>query len=182
MSAHKGWPFAREHARANARVTGQPPATLAQLDQQITRPVDLPLRLFPPDNWLNFDQQNYVALAAIAARALIISFKVPIGYNGIINAIGNNFVGGGWVEGSSAVIWRVLVDGAPPPGATSYDTILGSLGSPANPTKIAGFRIYENQTVQLVADNISVIVAGQLVGGRLLGYLYPRELDSQDFV
>jgi len=140
-------------------------------------PVELPARLFPPLNWLNIDQLNYVALGALGGpNAVIISFQVPIGYNGVIKKIGNNFVGGGWVEGSGAVVWQVLVDGAPPPGANSYNAILGSLGSPASPTELpGGFRIYENQVVTLVAQNATVVVAGQLVGGRLVGYLYPRE-------
>jgi hypothetical protein len=142
--------------------------------------VELPLRLFPPMNWENVDQFGYVALPAIAARAVILQFTVPIGRNGIIKKIANNFVGGGFQEGQGNIIWRILVDGAPPPGANSYNSISGSLGSPASPTEISGFRIYENQVVQLVADNIAIVVAGQLVGGRLVGYLYPRELENAD--
>ena len=138
----------------------------------------LPLHLDPPADWENIDQFAYVALPAIGATATIISFQVPVGRNGIIRKIANNFVGGGWVEGSGNVIWRILVDGVPPAGASSYDTILGSLGNPASPTEISGFRIRENQVVTLVAVNVAVVVAGQLVGGRLMGYLYPRELEG----
>jgi hypothetical protein len=144
----------------------------------------LPLWLYPPENFENIDQATYAALPAIGAVATIISFQVPIGRNGIINKVANNFVGGGWVEGTGDVIWRILVDGTPPPGATSYNNIVNSLGSPANPTGIAGFRIFENQVITLVAfnnpagPNAGVVVAGQLVGGRLVGYLYPRELEQ----
>lgn len=144
------------------------------------QPVELPARLFPPAQWENVDQFGYVLLPAIAARAVILSFKVPIGRNGIIKKVANNFVGAGFQEGQGNVIWRILVDGAPPPGANSYDSISGSLGNPASPTEISGFRVFENQVVQLVADNIAIIVAGQLVGGRLVGYLYPRELERDD--
>lgn len=147
---------------------------------QTPQAVDLPLRNFVPMNWENFDQLAYVALPAIGASANVISFQVPIGRNGIIRKVANNFIGGGWVEGSGAVIWKILVDGAPPPGATSYNSILGSLGSPANPVEIAGFRVFENQVVTLEVDNISVVLAGQLSGGRLLGYFYPRDLEDAD--
>jgi hypothetical protein len=142
-----------------------------------------PVWNYPPAQWENVDQLGYALLPAIGATAVIVSFTVPIGRNGIINKIGNNFVGGGWVEGTGDVLWRVLVDGVPPPGATSYFTIAGSLGSPAAPTIIAGFRIFENQVISLVAFNNpagpsgGVVVAGQRVGGRLLGYLYPREYE-----
>ena len=141
----------------------------------------LPIWLWPPENWENIDQVSYVLLPAIGTTVTIISFQVPIGRNGIIRKIANNFVCGGWVEGTGDVIWRVLVDGTPPPGATSYDSISASLGSPANPVEIPGFRIFENQVITLVGFNNpagpsgGVIVAGQRLGGRLVGYLYPRD-------
>lgn len=140
--------------------------------------VQRPLWIDPPDQWENVDLFNYVALPAIGAQANVLSFQVPLGRNGKIFAIGNNFVGGGWAEGSGNVIWQVLVDGAPPAGAMSYDSILGSLGSPASPTRIAGFRIFENQILSLVVKNVNVVLAGQLSGGRILGYLYPREMED----
>jgi hypothetical protein len=137
-------------------------------------------------SWENVDLLNYALLPAINSTVTILSFKVPLGHNGIINKVACNFVGGGWVEGSGDVIWRILVDGTPPPGATSYDSIVASLGSPASPVPISGFRIYENQTLMLVAfnnpagPNGGVVVAGQRVGARLLGYLYQRELEDAD--
>jgi len=140
--------------------------------------VQKPIWVDPPDQWENLDLLNYVALPAINAQANVIQFQVPLGRNGVIKKVACNFVGGGWVEGSGAVTWQILVDGAPPPGATTYDSILASLGSPANPVGIAGFRIYENQVLTLVVRNATVIVANQLSGGRLVGYLYPREMED----
>jgi len=168
-----------------------PPDTAARNDPVINPPdltqaqkVVRPIWLDPPTNWENIDQINYALLPAIGATVIILSFQVPIGRNGVINRVANNFVGGGWVEGTGDVIWKILVDGAPPPGATSYASIAASLGSPANPVPISGFRIFENQVLTLVAFNNpagpdgGVVVAGQRVGGRLLGYLYPRELED----
>lgn len=137
-----------------------------------------PTWIDPPAQWLNIDQFAYVALPAIGAQANVISFFVPSGYNGIIQKVANNFVGGGWSEGSGDVTWQILADGAPPIGASNYDLILGSLGSPANPVEIPGFRIFENQTITLVVKNVAVVLAGQLSGGRLIGYLYPRETED----
>lgn len=141
--------------------------------------IELPYRNFVPNNWENIDQLAYVALGALGGAAVtILSFKVPQGRNGIIRKIANNFIGGGWTEGSGDVVWQILADGAPPPGATSYNNILGSLGSPANPTEIPGFRIFENQLITVIAKNVNVVLAGQLVGARLVGYLYPRDLED----
>src|SRR5579862_232102 len=91
-------------------------------------PIALPPWLFPPPEWTNLDLSAYVALPAIAAQANVIQFQVPLGQNGVIQKIANNFVGGGWVEGSGAVVWQILVDGAPPPGSANYDNIVDSLG------------------------------------------------------
>jgi hypothetical protein len=137
-------------------------------------------------NWENIDQDNYALLPAIGASVVIISYVVPPGRNGIIYKVANNFVGGGWVEGTGDIVWRILVDGSPPPGAVSYDTILASLGNPASPTEIAGFRIFENQVLQLVAFNNpagpdgGVIVAGQRVGARFCGWNYPTDIEDSD--
>jgi len=143
------------------------------------QPVRRPIWIDPPDQWENVDLVNYVNLPAMGAQANVIKFQVPIGHNGIIKKVANNFVGGGWVEGSGQVIWQILVDGAPPPGSVNYDLILASLGSPANPVEIAGFRIVENQVLTLVVKNVAVVAAGQLSGGRLIGYLYPRAMESE---
>jgi hypothetical protein len=137
-------------------------------------------------NWENIDQDNYVLLGAIGTTVIIISYVVPPGRNGIIYKVANNFVGGGWVEGTGDILWRILVDGAPPPGATSYDAILASLGNPASPTEIPGFRIFENQVLTIVAFNNpagangGVVVAGQRVGGRFVGWNYPTDIEESD--
>ena len=148
--------------------------------QQSVQVVDLPYWLFPPINWENFDQLAYVGLGAVGADVTILDYTVPIGRNGIIKKVANNFIGGGFQEGQGNIIWRILVDGAPPPGANSYNSILGSLGSPASPTEIAGFRVYENQRITVIAHNVAIVLAGQLVGARLVGWLYPRELEAAD--
>jgi len=162
------------------RGLGTPPAANDPM-AGIAMPVgvsNLPIWLYPPVDWENLDQLNYVNLPAIAATATIISYTIPAGRHAVIQKVGNNFVGGGWVEGSGAVTWAILVDGFPPPGATSYASILGSLGSPASPTGISGFRVFENQVLTLVVNNVSVVLAGQLAGGRLTGYLYPKDSEA----
>jgi hypothetical protein len=144
------------------------------------QPVELPIRLYPPVNWENLDIAGYTPIGVQGTTVTIFTFIVPIGRNGIIHAISNAFIGGGFQEGQGGIIWRVLVDDGVPPGANSYNTILGSLGAMASPTRIAGFRIYENQTITFVAENVNLFPAQQLVGARLLGYLYPRELEEAD--
>ena len=147
---------------------------------------DLPPHLVPPRNWEHLDKFGYVLLPAIGSTATILSFTVPIGRDGIINAVANNWVGGGWIAGSADVVWRFLIDNGPIPGATDYHSIVDSLGPQADPTPISGFRIFENQTFTAVVlnnpagDNGGVIVSGQKAGARVLGYLFPRDLQYVD--
>jgi hypothetical protein len=147
---------------------------------------DLPPWIYQPVNFENVDQINYALVPAIGSTVTIISYVVPPGRNGIINKVACNFVGGGWVEGSGDIIWRILVDGTPPPGATSYDSILASLGGPSQPTGIAGFRFFENQVLTFVAFNNpagangGVVVAGQRVGARFTGWNYPLDIEEDD--
>jgi hypothetical protein len=136
----------------------------------------LPPWIYPPPEAEPIDLINYVALPAIGASATIVTQMIESGYNAVIRAYGNNFVGGGWTEGSGSVTWQIAIDSAPVPG---YDLIPASLGSPANPvTHPSGFRVLEGQTVTLIVTNVSVVLAGQLSGGRLLGYYYPKEYDD----
>jgi hypothetical protein len=156
----------------------------SQSGPQSTR--DLPVWLYPPRNWENIDQLAYTLLPAINSTAIILSYLVPSGRNGVINKVACNFVGGGWTAGTGDVVWRILIEGTPPPGATSYDNIVDSLGSPAQPVGISGFRIFENQTLTVVifnnpaGANGGVVVAGQRAGARVLGHLYPRDMEIDD--
>jgi hypothetical protein len=177
----------REQYRRRETLRLGTPDRIADLTNPYPQPersADLPLWIYPPINWENIDQIAYVALPAINAEAVILSFQVPLGRNGIINKVACNFVGGGWTEGTGDLLWRILVDNGTPPGANSYEAIPASLGSPAQPVGIAGFRIFENQVVKVdifnnpAGPNGGVIVAGQFAGARLCGYLYPRELED----
>ena len=170
---------------------GDPVENIVEMDESCGAPAgkgrpDLPPWIYQPVNWENVDQINYALVPAIGATAIIISYVVPPGRNGIINKVACNFVGGGWVEGSGDIVWRILVDGTPPPGATSYDSILASLGGPSQPTGIAGFRFFENQVLQFVAFNNpagangGVVVAGQRVGARFTGWNYPLDIEEDD--
>lgn len=135
-----------------------------------------PVWLQPPATWVAFDPHGYIALPAIGAQAIIVTFNVPRGFHGVIQRIANVFVGGGFQEGAGAVNWQILVNGA---AFRNYELIVASLGSVAAPSTIAGIPIREGDLVQLVANNVAIVVAGQLVGGRLGGYLYPRDLEPE---
>jgi len=139
------------------------------------QPPYLPPWIYPPVQFVPIDETKYVPLPAIGAQAAVVQFQVPHGNNGIINTYGNNFVGGGWTEGSGEIVWQIFRDQALTNAVKGYNNILASLGSPASPTRHpSGFRIFENEFITLVIKNVSVVVAGQLSGGRFAGWYYPK--------
>lgn len=133
----------------------------------------------PPANYQQFDNIAYILLPAISASVFtdVLNFKVPTGQNGVIVNVANNFVGGGWGEGSGDVVWQILRDSGVVPG---YDNITASLGSPANPVRVPGLRIQENQVIEFMVRNNAVLLAGQRIGARLIGWFYPKEDDNAD--
>ena len=138
----------------------------------------LPPWIYPPAEFWPIDQSLYVPLPAIGANSTVVTFQVPPGQNGIVLLYGNNFVGGGFQEGTGSVVWQITRDNAAIDG---YDNILDSLGSVASPTRHpSGFRIFENQVISLVVFNVSVVVSGQVIGGRLAGWYYPKEYEDQN--
>ena len=137
----------------------------------------LPPWIYPPAEFEPIESDaQYVNLPAIGATATIYSIKIPTGHNGVITNVANNFVGGGWTEGSGAIVWTISRDGAPVDG---YSNIPGSLGSPSSPPRLpSGFRVFENQLVTFTVTNNSIVLAGQLIGARLMGWYYPKEYES----
>lgn len=135
--------------------------------------------LWQPTSGLPFNQATYVTIPAVAAATNILDFTVPEGYDGVINQMGNNFVGGGFVDGSGDVQWQLFIDDAPYP---NFENIICSLGTPAQPSFIGSVNIWEKQRIRLVVNNVAIVVAGQKIGGRLSGWFYPRKLqDPQAF-
>ena len=120
-----------------------------------------------------------VTLPALAAEATVLTFTVPRRKNGIIDHIANQFIGGGWTEGSGDLIWRVEADGVPIQG---YHNMIASIGSMSNPADLAqsNIAIYENQVIRLVARNVAVPVAGQILLGMFRGRFYPIEQEGQN--
>lgn len=139
-------------------------------------PVILPVYLFPSVDSESFDPCTGVALPAVGAQAIVVDFFVPEGRNGIIKRFGNVYIGSGFADFSGSLQWQLLADSVPIP---YYDNILASLGSTANPSEVSSIRIKENQHIQLVINNISLVVGGAQSGGRIGGWFYPIEEEPE---
>jgi hypothetical protein len=141
--------------------------------------VRLPVTNFMPDRGVEFRKTAYVAIPAVGAQAIVVQFQVPEGMNGMINRLANVFVGGGFTEGQGGIVWQLYQDFTVGGGtvAPDFDNMLASLGSVNNPAVLNGIRIKEKQLVTLLVKNVSVVVAGQFIGGLLGGYFYPVDLE-----
>lgn len=126
----------------------------------------------------NYTNQSQVLLPAIGSEAKVVTFTVPPGRHGVIQAIGNQFSGGGWNEGSGDLVWRLDVDGV---AANGFGNILSSIGSMANPGdfRASPIRIRENQLVELIARNVAIVLAAQSLLGLLRGYFYEQLLEGE---
>jgi len=124
-----------------------------------------------------FTPAESITLPAAGASAVIVEFVVPVGRSGVIKWIGNEFVGGNWVNGDGNLLWQILINGA---AVKNFERIVMSLGTVQSPSEVATLRLRENDLVQFVIQNIGVPSAGQLVLGELRGWYYPKELDPEN--
>ncbi len=139
--------------------------------------------LFEPPKSESFNFHSGIVIPAMGATATVVTFTVPEGRFGVINAIANMFVGGGFTDFSGDILWRILRNtlaaGNPTP-IRNYNNIIASLGSVANPRFISPIRLRENDVIALTVTNVAVVVAGQRIGGLLGGYFYPKAQASGD--
>jgi hypothetical protein len=155
-----------------------PPPANMQTSQQNSAFVNTykPPWVDPPPQFDPVDVIDYVALPAIGDSEIIVSYQVSKGRNGIIHSYANNFVGGSFQEGGGQIYWQYLRNGNP---IKFYNMILASLGSVAQPTRHpSGFRIFENDLIQIKIFNVSLAIGGGLSGGRLLGWQYPKKYED----
>lgn len=127
-----------------------------------------------------FNPAEAIVIPAIGSTSTIIEFRVPIGRSGVIKWLGNEFEGGGWINGDGNLIWQLLVNGA---AVKNHERIVMSLGTVQNPRETATIRLRENDLVKFTVLNNpngptgGIPPAGQLVLATLSGWFYPKELD-----
>jgi hypothetical protein len=135
----------------------------------------LPSHLFPPAGAQSKNLANYIDVPAPGdPAAVIFSYTVPLGMRLVLNQIGNNFVGGGFSEGSRDLVWQVWDNGSP---IEDFEAITGSLGNVAQPTWLSPIIFEEGHTVSFVVLNPAggPIVSGSgQVGATLRGYYFNR--------
>lgn len=93
-----------------------------------------------PVSGIAFLQQSapYVDMTTVvpgAAATTVVSFTVPRGQQAKVSALAIVYVGGGFVDGSGNLVWRVLINGAAHKGLGNLQAQIGSMQQP-NPIQI----------------------------------------------
>jgi hypothetical protein len=101
------------------------------------------------------------------------TFQIPNGYDGVIKTLVCFYNGGGFISGSGALIWRILINGQ---AVRNYDNILVQLGVPPFPGNTEGIRFKSGDTIQFQVDNVSLGGGGTQIFCFFGGWFYPSKL------
>lgn len=111
-----------------------------------------------------------VAMPAVLASAVVLDYKCPVGWAGLLNSLAIVYTGGGFVSGSGDLVFRVEVGNRP------YETLNNltiQIGSILGNQDIAGIRIYSGQRIRIIVEHVANALLGDPVIGRIGGYIYP---------
>lgn len=141
--------------------------------------------LIQPSDFVNLDvgpspSTGAVALPAVSAQAVILTYTVPNGRYGKITGLGIDFIANGgaaYTPGAlpAELTFSMAIDGRVVNGYQNFQYLPGSVISP---TYIAGIMLKENQVVTISVFNIGIAVTTQSVAARIIGYLYSKKLHS----
>lgn len=143
---------------------------------------------YQPDPWvemppggLPFDPfGTIVTPAANSVETLVLQFRIPYQYDGIILGVTNLFTGPGFVEGSGDLVWRIRVGqpnllGRP---QRNYENILQTMGDLGDPRTVqGGIVVTSNQFVEYsVTHTIGspIVPAGTRIICNVQGFYWPR--------
>jgi hypothetical protein len=130
-----------------------------------------------PQQGRRFQEINTVPLAVFQLNVdlAVLTFQVPIGYDGVIIGNTNRFIGVGFAEGSGDIEWRIQLSRRYAP---DYGLVLTSLGDLQSPTPFSGggIRIYSHQTIRYLAriTNFAALDPNGRILCALYGWFYPR--------
>lgn len=143
------------------------PATLVpQLAQGGGTPLDSRPVIITPNPFVAYPAPG-------AAAADVISYLVPAGMFFVVSLLAIIHEGGGFVDGTGNIIWRVKINGA---GVKGLSNLSSQVGSWAQPVPMH-FSAKENDLIEITVEVPAAAVqpppAGTTTAARIHGYLYP---------
>ena len=131
-----------------------------------------------PPQGKRFSQIASIALptSGYGTDQLVLSYRVPLGYDGVINYIVQNYTGQGFAEGGGDLTWRLQLNERWVKNLGNTTTQIGTLTQgPQSPNAL--IIVQSNQLVQYFL-NVAASAAADLLGGRIIcstwGWWWPR--------
>jgi hypothetical protein len=138
--------------------------------------------VFDPRVWLNpppdaicFHKPGVVAIPPTGDSATVVQLVIPPGKNAVVWQIANNFIGGGFLDGSGEISWQIFRDPLFRRAIFGFDNILSLLGTTQVPVKLsAPIRLFEKEVITLRVTNNTILAPTQLSTGLLGGWMYDK--------
>lgn len=105
----------------------------------------------------------------------VINFIVPNGFDAVIQRYANNYNGGGWIQGSGQLVWRMLRNGQ---AIRNYDNILISFGFGGVGGTTNGIRLTSGDMFEFQVANNSLAGAVNQITCYVGGYFYPKKVGA----
>jgi hypothetical protein len=132
--------------------------------------VDAPW-ISPPHGAVSFFPKTQVAIPAVGGTSTILTMQVPNGSDGAIQKFSVNYVGGGFVNGSGDIVWRILANGK---AIRNANNIISEMGTQDSPFELSStIRIYSGQTITVEVNHVANAALNQSVLAMLEGWFYP---------
>lgn len=144
------------------------------------KPEGLPPYIQPPKNAVRWQPRNDLTIPVLPASVdqVVLSERVPLGYDGILIALTNVWNGSGFVEASGDITWRVKIDGRFVPFFEAVTVSMGSLTVPFDITG-QGITLLSGQLLQIFVNFLTGSEGRLNVGGKTIcaasAYIWPRE-------
>lgn len=153
--------------------------TLNRLIMQVAK-LSAPWLTFTPDSESFLYTGGTVMPANDGAFHAIVSLTVPNGRNGALYLLAND-VGAVFQNNSGDLIWQIQrnAGGGDVAAERNYENVKAVIGLTDAPSRIAPIRIFENDVISLVVQNVNIQPAGQILNGVLGGHFYPKTWDDE---
>ncbi len=132
---------------------------------------------YMPSQGQEYRQLFSVAVGSIprdGTNTVIGQFRVPIGYDGVLNQFVSGFTGQGFEEGSGSIVWRVKIGAR---WAKNLGNVRFTYGSLQTSLLVPGYslRLISGQTVTIYASIPATSpVSGGVVTAAAFGWTYPH--------
>jgi hypothetical protein len=137
--------------------------------------------LNPPADAITIHKPGVVAIPATGAAATVVQVVIPPGKNAVIWLLANNFIGGGFLDGSGEISWQLFRDPMFRRAIYGFDNILSLLGTTQSPTKLASpIRLFEKEVISLRVTNNTILSPTQLSTGLLGGWMYDKRHEQDN--